>query len=171
MGFITTDIEIPIYTKTDMVRYKASDLTLREYTRWEKKPLKKKVSMQGILKVCCYVANTTPQKVHSRSRKAEDVFGRQTAQYFSHILIGDSLGRIGKAIGKRDHATVIHSIRTIRTAADPQWHDNRKEKIMLIARLLEDKYRAGVYELIKFDREKAKHDEKMQALFGKRFHS
>ena len=169
MGFLTQDIEIPIYTKTDMIKFRASTSTLMEYTRWEKKPLKKKVTMSGILKICCSVAGTTPQKAHSRSRKAEDVFGRQTVHYFSHILTDGSLGRIGKAIGKRHHATVIHSIRNIRTAADPQWHDYRREKIMLIARLLEDKYRLGVYELIKFDREEAKHAEKMQALFGRRF--
>ena len=169
MNFITQDTEIPIYTKQDMIKFRASTHTLYEFTLWEKKPLEKKVTIPAILKICCYVAQVAPQEVQFKSRKAEIVFARQTAHFFSALLTEETLEKIGKKIGGRDHSTVIYSIKNIRTATDPQWKDKRREKIMLIARLIKEKYRIDTYAYIKYDRENPDRNEKMYNMGESRF--
>jgi len=170
MGFIAQNTEIPIYTKSDMVKYKMLNTTLYEFTLWHKKPPGKKVTIPAILKICCYVARATPEEVQSRSRKDNMVFARQTAQYFSALLTEETATKIGQDIGGRHHATVGHSIKTIRIAADPEWHDDRREDIMLIARLLEEKYRVGVHAHIKYDRENPDRNERMCDLQWRSIH-
>ena len=54
----------------------------------------------------------------SRSRKQPIVYIRQLAIYFANKLTDKSTIQIGKTIGGRNHATVIHSINQIQNLMD-----------------------------------------------------
>lgn len=53
-----------------------------------------------------------------RTRKREISEPRQIAHYFSRKYTRESLSSIGKIIGGVDHATVLHSDRTIQNLSD-----------------------------------------------------
>lgn len=48
------------------------------------------------------------------TRKRESVYPRQVAHYFAYKYTVASLSTIGRVIGNRDHATVLHSVKAIR---------------------------------------------------------
>lgn len=74
----------------------------------------KEVSVTRIVKVITEHFNVDPELLHSRSRKREIVTARQVAMYFAKKLTKLPLSAIGIQIGKRDHATVLHSDKTIK---------------------------------------------------------
>lgn len=47
------------------------------------------------------------------SRKREIVVPRQIAMYFAKNYTYESLAKIGYALGKKDHATVLHACKTV----------------------------------------------------------
>ena len=51
--------------------------------------------------------------LQSKTRKRHIVQARQIAMYFSKQLTKSSLASIGKQIGDRDHATVLHACKTV----------------------------------------------------------
>jgi len=53
-----------------------------------------------------------------KTRKREIVQARQIAMYFSKLLTGLSLAKIGKSIGNKDHATVLHACKTVNNLID-----------------------------------------------------
>ncbi|MBI9052486.1 MAG: hypothetical protein JEY96_01630 [Bacteroidales bacterium] len=53
-----------------------------------------------------------------KDRKREIVKPRQQAHYFAKLLTKDSLATIGLVIGEKDHATVLHSIKTVNNLKD-----------------------------------------------------
>jgi chromosomal replication initiator protein len=55
--------------------------------------------------------NVTPEALSSKKRTREVTVPRQVAMYLIKELLDESLVRIGRAFGGRDHSTVIHSIR------------------------------------------------------------
>lgn len=60
--------------------------------------------------------------LNTRERKI--VIMRQIAYWLAVKYKLGSLGEIGKAIGKKDHATVIHSIKAINNCLDTGWRYN-----------------------------------------------
>jgi chromosomal replication initiation ATPase DnaA len=48
-----------------------------------------------------------------KTRKREIAYARQMGMYFSKELTQESLATIGREFGDKDHATVLHAIRTI----------------------------------------------------------
>lgn len=56
--------------------------------------------------------------LHSKSRKREIVQARQIAMYLSKTFTKSSLQTIGREIGKRDHATVLHAVKTVNNLMD-----------------------------------------------------
>jgi len=56
--------------------------------------------------------------IHLKTRKREIVQARQIAMYFSKSLTKDSLAFIGKVIGNKDHATVLHACKTVNNLID-----------------------------------------------------
>jgi chromosomal replication initiation ATPase DnaA len=68
----------------------------------------------------------TPDKIELRNSKREIVEARQFCHYFSHQYMALSLYEIGQNFGRKDHATVLHSIRTIKNLLES---DKRIQKI------------------------------------------
>lgn len=54
----------------------------------------------------------------SSTRKREVVQARQIAMYFAKQYTKSSLATIGKAIGKKDHATVLHANKVVNNLSD-----------------------------------------------------
>ena len=57
--------------------------------------------------------NVKPEDVISKKRNSEYVLPRQVAMYLCHILTDSSYAVIGKALGKKDHTTVLHGCNKI----------------------------------------------------------
>lgn len=57
--------------------------------------------------------NLNPGDIQIKTRKREILQARQIAMYFSKILTKDCLSLIGFFLGKKDHATVLHSCKTV----------------------------------------------------------
>jgi chromosomal replication initiator protein len=55
----------------------------------------------------------TPDGVMSKKRTKEVTVPRQVTMYLIKDLLDESLVRIGRRFGGRDHSTVIHSIRKV----------------------------------------------------------
>lgn len=67
------------------------------------------LTVDDILEKVCTHFNVTPAAVNGKSRKHEVVEVRQLAMYFAQKYTKMPTSRIGKLVGGRDHATVIHS--------------------------------------------------------------
>jgi len=68
--------------------------------------------------IICGVSRTTKiseKKLIGRGRKMEVALARQMAMYLCRELVGASLENVGLHFGGRDHTTVIHACRTIKT--------------------------------------------------------
>ena len=71
--------------------------------------------------------NVTYDEITSKSRNAEYVMPRQVVMYLSRRLLDISLDDIAKALGKKDHTTIIHGIKKIET--DIKSKKDFKEKV------------------------------------------
>lgn len=71
------------------------------------------ITIEDIKKKICSYFNVTEEALCSRSRKQPIVYIRQLAIYFANKLTDKSTIQIGRIIGGRNHATVIHSINQI----------------------------------------------------------
>ena len=67
------------------------------------------VTIGSILEGVCKFYNVSTTQVTSRSRKQLFVKARQVSMFLAQKLTDMPASRIGKAIGGRDHSTVIHS--------------------------------------------------------------
>ena len=74
---------------------------------------KKEISIDYIQQVVCDYFDMPMDLLNSKTRKREVVQARQLAMFFSKKLTKNSLARIGKQIGNRDHATVLHAVKTV----------------------------------------------------------
>jgi chromosomal replication initiator protein len=79
----------------------------------EKNILEKTYLIDDILKVVCDYFNMSVDSLRAKTRKREIVQARQLAMYFSKNMTKSSLASIGFQIGKKDHATVLHSCKTV----------------------------------------------------------
>ena len=70
-----------------------------------------------VAKVCAYY-NLDERIIQSKTRKKEVVLTRQIAMYLAKKLTDLSTAKIGKMIGNRDHATVLHSYKTIKDCVE-----------------------------------------------------
>ncbi len=77
------------------------------------KNTKQELSIEYILKVSCDHFDVSVEMIKSKSRKREIVQVRQIAMYFSKKMTKNSLTSIGAQIGNKDHATVLHSCKTV----------------------------------------------------------
>jgi chromosomal replication initiator protein len=76
------------------------------------------VSVEYIVNVVCNNMNITTEDFYSKSKKREMVQARQLAMYFSKKYTKLSLAMIGQQCGGRDHATVIHALKTVSNLLD-----------------------------------------------------
>jgi hypothetical protein len=69
--------------------------------------------IMDVIKKCAEVSGGNMDKVMSKSRKKELVKTRQRSMYFLKNYTGYSLETIGTLIAEKDHATVLHSVKTV----------------------------------------------------------
>lgn len=74
---------------------------------------KKEVTPSYIIEVVAEHFGISPEDIASRKRTAELVQPRQVVMYLCRQLTEASLQNIAKAIGKKDHTTVLHGIEKI----------------------------------------------------------
>lgn len=75
---------------------------------------KKQLSVQMIQEVVCKYFNLDQAAIQTNSRKREIVQARQVTMYLAKKYTDSSFSHIGKIVGKKDHATVLHACKTIR---------------------------------------------------------
>jgi chromosomal replication initiator protein len=74
-----------------------------------------KITFDSIEKAVCAWVDCRPEELQVKTRKREVVEARQICHYLSKNTIPKlgSLSKIGERFGNKDHATVLHSIRTV----------------------------------------------------------
>jgi len=74
---------------------------------------KKEVTIDQIITCTCELYNVKEEEVFGKSRKAKIVTVRQVSMYLAHKHTKLTTSKIGIYVGNRDHATVLHGIKTI----------------------------------------------------------
>lgn len=74
----------------------------------------RQISVQMIQDVVCKYFNLEQSMLQTKSRKREIVQARQITMYLSKKYTDCSFSLIGKIVGKKDHATVLHACKTIK---------------------------------------------------------
>jgi len=84
------------------------------------------VDMDIIEDIVCREMNISPSSMNSKSRNRKELVPRQIAHYMAKKFTSRSLSEIGGRLGKRNHATVLHSINTVNDVwlHDPQYEDH-----------------------------------------------
>ena len=90
---------------------------------------KKNVTIDQIITTTCEHFNVKEEDIFGKSRKAEIVTVRQMSMYLAHKHTKLTASKIGIYVGNRDHATVLHGIKTI---------DGRLKKDSKLVRHLEE---------------------------------
>ena len=90
----------------------------------------RQVTPQLIIDIVAEHFGITPEDIVSKRRNSEFVLPRQICMYLCRHLTEESLQSIGKALGKKDHTTVIHGIEKI-TNELPE-NEELKNKIDII---------------------------------------
>lgn len=67
-----------------------------------------------IMRKICEYFSITKDQFESKKRKREWVTARQISHVFATKLTKQSLSQIGKALGQKDHSTVLHSCNHIK---------------------------------------------------------
>ena len=75
---------------------------------------KKQISVQMIQEIVCKYFNLEQSVIQTNSRKREIVQARQITMYLAKKYTDSSFSHIGKIVGKKDHATVLHACKTIK---------------------------------------------------------
>ncbi|MDH6304527.1 chromosomal replication initiator protein [Parabacteroides sp. PF5-5] len=75
---------------------------------------KKQITVQLIQEIVCKYFNLEQSVIQTQSRKREIVQARQITMYLSKKYTDYSFSHIGKIVGKKDHATVLHACKTIK---------------------------------------------------------
>ncbi len=78
----------------------------------------REISIDYIQKVVCDYFDMPIDLLKSKTRKREIVQARQLAMFFSKKLTKNSLASIGAQCGNKDHATVLHAVRTVQNLSD-----------------------------------------------------
>jgi chromosomal replication initiator protein len=73
----------------------------------------KPVTMDTIIESTCEFYNVRQEDVYGKSRKANIVLARQLSMYLAQQHTKLTISKIGTLVGGRNHATVIHSVKTI----------------------------------------------------------
>jgi chromosomal replication initiator protein len=82
--------------------------------RHETKP----VGIEEIITTVCKHFGLENSAIHTKSRKREVVQARQIAMYLAKNNTDFSTSKIGKLIGGKDHATVLHACKTVKSQCE-----------------------------------------------------
>jgi chromosomal replication initiator protein len=75
---------------------------------------KKRLTIKHIQETVCRYFNLDEALLQTKSRKHEIVQARQITMYLSRKYTDSSYAHIGKVVGNKDHATVLHACKTIK---------------------------------------------------------
>lgn len=78
----------------------------------------KEPTVEEIIEVVAHYFELPSEVLHMKTRKREIVQARQIAMYLSKEKTKLSLSEIGRLIGNKDHATVLHAKRTVSNLCD-----------------------------------------------------
>ena len=104
-GIINSLMSQSILLSRDIDMAMAEDV-VRRTVRTSREP----VTIERIMQTVCDEFGVSDQEVQSGSRKANIVRARQMVMYFASKLTSMGSARIGLFVGRRSHATVLHSI-------------------------------------------------------------
>lgn len=90
----------------------------------------KEITPSLIIEVVAEHFGISPEDIASKKRTAELVQPRQIVMYFCREMTENSLQNIAKAIGKKDHTTVLHGIKTI--TKEMESNEELKNKVDII---------------------------------------
>ena len=82
------------------------------------KSTNREISIEYIQKMVCEYFDLPLEVINSKTRKRDVVQARQLAMFFSKKHTKSSLAHIGKQCGNKDHATVLHAVKTINNLSD-----------------------------------------------------
>ena len=93
--------------------------------------------MEDIIKVVCEYYNVTIDDINSKKRSQDIVHPRQVATWLCRNMTENSQDMVGKAVGNRDHSTVISGINKVREMIenDPSFEKNIDSLIKTITSL------------------------------------
>ncbi|MFO7862396.1 MAG: chromosomal replication initiator protein DnaA [Salinivirgaceae bacterium] len=74
---------------------------------------KKEVTLDSIQQAVCNYFGMPMEQLKSKTRKRDIVQARQIAMFFAKSKTKASLSTIGSLIGGKDHATVLHAVKTV----------------------------------------------------------
>ena len=77
------------------------------------KNIKKEITVEYIQEIVSEYFQLSIEELQSKTRKRHVVQARQLAMFFAKKYTKLSFANIGKSIGKRDHATVLHACKTV----------------------------------------------------------
>ncbi len=92
-------------------------------TRTENKP----ITIDDIMEHTCTLCKVSKDDIFSSTRRANVVQARQIAMYLAQKYTDLSVSRIGSLVGKRNHTTALHSIKTI---TDRLVHDKKLGQLL-----------------------------------------
>jgi chromosomal replication initiator protein len=76
------------------------------------------VGIEEIITTVCKHFGLENSAIHTKSRKREVVQARQIAMYLAKEKTDFSTSKIGKLIGGKDHATVLHACKTVKSQCE-----------------------------------------------------
>ena len=75
---------------------------------------KKQLTIKRIQEIVCRYFNLDEALIQTKSRKQEIVQARQITMFFAKKYTDSSFAHIGKIVGGKDHATVLHACKTVK---------------------------------------------------------
>lgn len=87
---------------------------VKRAVRYENKP----ITVEQVLDKVCQHYDTDVRSISSKSRKREVVIVRQVAMFLAKKLTDSSNSVIGQYVGHRDHATVIHACKAVKSQSE-----------------------------------------------------
>lgn len=89
----------------------------------------KEITIDDIIEIVCKHYGLEVSAIQTKSRKHEVVQARQIAMFLAKDNTDFTTSRIGKLIGNRDHATVLHAFKTVKELeeVDKNFHEELEE--------------------------------------------
>lgn len=110
-GIITSLLAYSVVYDSDDIDIALVNRLLPRFINVQKQ---EETTIEHVCQQVCDYFHISQQVIMSKSRKQEDVYARQVAMYLASRHTKQSTVQIGRAIGNRNHATVIHSIRQVK---------------------------------------------------------
>lgn len=115
---------------TPVVRFMRQDLELDVH---ERKEVNHSFPIAGICSAVAKHYHLSVNELLSNRRTADVVRPRHVAAYLSKVLTRKSLPEIGRAMGNRDHTTILHGVRKITKEREEDSQLNEDVQTLLTA--------------------------------------